>query len=72
MSGVGRKQLPHLTTRTCPLELSLRVRLGLPEAGDPISGFPLAAFLEDFDALKALHDVSFAAQSGRGAQAAML
>jgi hypothetical protein len=32
----------------------------------------LTAFLEDFDALKALHDVAFTAQGGSGAQAAML
>jgi hypothetical protein len=52
--------------------LPLGVRFGLAETRDPVAGFPLAAFLEDFDALKALHDVAFAAQSGRGAKAAML
>lgn len=62
-------QLPFVSRHS---EGCLLAGFGLAEAGDAVAGFPLTAFLEDFDALKALHDVSFAAQSGRGAQAAML
>jgi hypothetical protein len=48
------------------------VGFGLAEAGDAVAVFPLAAFLEDFDALKPLEDAAFAAQGGRGAEATML
>jgi len=48
------------------------VGLGLAEAGDAVAGFPLAAFLEELHALKALEHVAFAAQGGCGAEAAML
>jgi len=48
------------------------VGLGFAEAGDAVAGFPLAAFLEDFDALIAFEHIAFAAQGGRGAEAAML
>jgi len=37
----------------------LGVGLGLAEADDFIPGFELAAFLEQFDALKALQNVAF-------------
>lgn len=50
----------------------LRFRFGLAQTGDAVAGFPLAAFLEEFGALKALEDIAFAAQSGRRAEAAML
>ncbi len=45
---------------------------GFAEAGDAVAGFPLAAFLEEFEALKAFEHVSFTANGGGGAQAAML
>ena len=63
---------PFLTHRTGHQRRKLCVGLGLAEARDAVAGFPLAAFLENFDALKALHDVAFAALGGRRAQAAML
>jgi hypothetical protein len=55
-----------------PAHRESNLRLGLPEAGDAVAVFPLAAFLEDFHAFKALHDVALAAQSGGRAEAAML
>jgi hypothetical protein len=54
------------------MEINSGVRLGLPEAGDPVAIFPLTALLEDFDALKALHNIALAAQIGRRAETAML
>ena len=63
------------TTSDFPLRPSafgLGVGLGLAEAGDTVAGFPLAAFLEELHALKALEHVAFAAQGGCGAEAAML
>jgi hypothetical protein len=51
---------------------ALCLRLGLAETGDAVAGLPLAAFLEEFGALKTLEDIAFAAQSGRRAEAAML
>lgn len=47
-------------------------RLCLAEAGDAVARLPLAAFLEQGHALKALQDIPFCAQSAGGAQAAML
>jgi len=47
-------------------------RLGLAETRDAVAGFPLAAFLEEFGALKTLENIAFAAQGGRRAEAAML
>jgi hypothetical protein len=51
---------------------SLRFRLGLAETSDPVAIFPLAAFLEQFRALKTLEHISFAAQRGSRAQTSML
>jgi hypothetical protein len=51
---------------------TLRFAFGLAEASDAVAFFPLAAFFEDFEALKALQDIPFSAQSGSCAQAAML
>ena len=45
---------------------------GLAQAGDPLALFPLAAFLEQFQALEALQDIPFAAQRGSRAQTPML
>ena len=52
--------------------MKLRVRLGFTETRDAVAGFPLAAFLEDFRALKTLENIALAAQGGRRAEAAML
>jgi hypothetical protein len=52
--------------------LGLGFRFGLAEAGDAVAGFPLAAFLEEFGALKTLEHITFAAQCGGRAQTAML
>jgi hypothetical protein len=40
------------------------VRLGLAQTRDAVAGFPLAAFLEDRDALEALQDVAFHDETG--------
>jgi hypothetical protein len=48
-----------------------RLRLGLAQAGNAITVFPLAAFLEERDTLKAFESISFRAQCAGGAQAAM-
>jgi len=52
--------------------LCLRVLLGLAQTGNPIPRLPLVAFLEQFDTLEALQDISFAAQRGSGSQTTML
>ena len=58
---------PSLTTHHF-----LGVRLGLAETGDAVALFPLAAFLEQFRALKTLEHIPFAAQRGSRAQTPML
>ena len=50
----------------------LRVFLGLAQTGDAVALLPLAAFLEQFNPLKALKHVSLAADGGRRAQTPML
>jgi len=50
----------------------LRIPLGLAKAGDPVALFPLAAFLEQFNPLKALEHIPFATQRGSRAQTSML
>jgi hypothetical protein len=52
--------------------LFLRFRLGFAQAGDAVALFPLAAFFEQFRALKTLEHIPFAAQSGSRAQTPML
>jgi hypothetical protein len=52
--------------------IRLGIRLGLAEAGDPVAGLPLAAFLQDGGAFKTLENIAFSAEGGRCAQAAML
>jgi hypothetical protein len=47
-------------------------RLGLAQAGDTVAGLPLAAFLENLNALEAFQDIALAAQRGGRAQTAML
>ena len=54
------------------LRRRLRFAFGFAEAGDAVAGFPLAAFFEEFEALKAFEHIPFTAQSGGCAQAAML
>ena len=48
------------------------VRLGFAEASDAVAVFPLTPFLEDFDALKAFHDIALSTEGGSGAEAAVL
>src|SRR6185503_2511528 len=48
------------------------LRFGLAQAGDSVARLPLAALLEDFDALKPLEHVPLCAGGAGGAQAAML
>jgi hypothetical protein len=69
-----KAELSGATTPSAPLPppQRLNLRLGLAQTRDAVAILPLTAFLEDFDALKALHDVAFTAQGGSGAQAAML
>jgi hypothetical protein len=50
----------------------LRVRFRFAQTRDAVAVLPLAAFLEEFGALKALEDIALAAQRGRRAQTAML
>ena len=61
-----------LTPDTPHLTLLLSVRFGLTQAGDAVAVFPLAAFFEQFRALKTLEHIPFAAQSGSRAQTTML
>src|SRR5436309_3035761 len=51
---------------------SLRFGLGLAQSSHAVASFPLAAFLQQFHALIALHDVTFCAGRAGCAQAAML
>jgi len=51
---------------------ALRAGFSLAQASDTVAILPLAAFLEDLDALKAFHDIALAAQCGRRAQTTML
>jgi hypothetical protein len=48
------------------------VGFGLAQSGNAVARSPLAAPLEHFQSFEALEDIPFAAQSGGGAQAAML
>jgi hypothetical protein len=59
-------------TRHSPLITFSGVRLGLTETRNAVAVFPLAAFLEQFRALKTLEHISFAAQRGSRAQTPML
>ena len=52
--------------------MDLHCGLGFAEAGDAVAVLPLAAFLEQFDALEALENIALAAEGGRRAQTAML
>ena len=59
-------------TRPSTLSPFSGVRLGLTETRNPVAVLPLAAFLEQFRALKTLEHISFAAQRGSRAQTSML
>jgi hypothetical protein len=48
------------------------VGLGLPETGHAVAGFPLAALLEQVDALEALEDVAFHDETGGALEAFVL
>jgi hypothetical protein len=59
--------IPHSALR-----IGSDVFLCFAQASDTVPLFPLAAFLEHFDALKALEHISLPAQRGRRAQTPML
>ena len=48
------------------------IGFGLAKSGDAVALFPLAAFLENFQALKSFEHIPFPAQSGSRAQTTML
>ena len=50
----------------------LGLAFGFAKPGDAVSGFPLPAFFQEFQAFETFQDVPFTAERGRGAQAAML
>jgi hypothetical protein len=63
------RSMPLLNSSFC---LELRFRFGFAQAGDAVAVLPLAAFLEQFRALKTLEHIPFAAQLGSRAQTPML
>jgi hypothetical protein len=65
-------EFPFSAFRVPRSALKSGFRLGFAQAGNPVSVFPLAAFLEQFRALKTLEHIPFAAQSGSRAQTTML
>src|SRR4051812_12966819 len=75
VNSEGRMLNDELETSTfviCNSSLPSGLRLCLAQAGDAVAGFPLAAFLEQGDALEALEDVTIGAGGTGRAQAAML
>jgi hypothetical protein len=56
----------------CYDETILRFSLGFTKAGDAVAFFPLAAFLEQFDAFEAFQNVAFGAQSAGALKTTML
>jgi len=50
----------------------LTLVLGLRKSDRGLAGFPLAALFEEFDALEAFEDGTFAADSGAGLEAVVL
>jgi len=66
------KNAQGLNAMTAPDGVKSSFAFGLAKPGDAVAWLPLTAFLEQFQALKAFEDVSFADQSGGGAQTAML
>ena len=69
---VQRHRRLKFEIRNSTLEIRSRFRLGFAQTGDPVAVFPLAAFLEQFRALKTLEHIPFAAQCGRRTQTTML
>jgi hypothetical protein len=58
--GKRKRAGRRAATGPVPLEIPrLADRFGLFESEDAIALFPFAAFLEEFDALEALHDTAF-------------
>lgn len=55
-----------------PVQRRLSVGFGFAKADDAVALFPLAAFFQNFDALKSFEDVAFAAERAGGAETAML
>jgi hypothetical protein len=69
------KQKGQVDMRTCPggtLAGRSDVRLGLAEPHYAVAGLPLAALLEQIDALEALEDVAFDDEAAAGFQAVVL
>jgi hypothetical protein len=60
----GGKGPPFFRVPRSDFRVKLCFRLGLPQTGDAVAVFPLAAFLEQFRALKTLEHIPFAAQCG--------
>jgi hypothetical protein len=56
----------------CNSALKLRLAFGFPKARNAVPFLPLTAFFQEFNALKALEHIPFAAQSGSRAQTPML
>ena len=52
--------------------VSLGFRLCLAEAEHAVAFLPLAALLEEFDALEALENIAFGAQGAHGSETSML
>jgi hypothetical protein len=71
-STIGEQLACSNTNRKSPIANASGVGLGLTETGDTVAVFPLTPFLEDFDALKAFHDVALSTEGGSGAEAAVL
>jgi hypothetical protein len=61
--AAGDKQRATRVTVTRHRSL-LRVGFRFAEARDAVAGLPLAAFLEEFGALKTLEDIALATQGG--------
>jgi hypothetical protein len=62
----------RIVNRISKIVNELRFRLRLAQARDTVAGFPLAALLEEFGALKTFENIALAAQGGRRAETAML
>jgi hypothetical protein len=69
--AVGSTSFPS-GSRHSPSRAGLHVFLSLAQARDPVAFFPLAPFLEHFNALEALEHISLAAYRGRRPQTPML
>ena len=54
------------------LEIKSTDRLGLPETSDLVAFFPIAAFLEDFNAFEALQDAPLGTDGSAAFQTVVL